>query len=112
LNGYPEKTCTIDRLVTHARLVQKALGGEKTQQRRNGVYAYPGETFELEGVAFEVTRVEHVPLGAMTEEDARAEGFDGLDAYRDLILRMHAGMAWNPEALVWVHEFKRAEGYR
>jgi len=48
MNDYPEKTCEIDRLVTHPKLVAKALRGEKTQQRRAGVYGYPGETFELE----------------------------------------------------------------
>jgi len=46
----PEKTCSIDRLVTHEKLVAATLDGRKTQQRRNGVYGYPGVCFELEGV--------------------------------------------------------------
>jgi len=25
--------------------------------------------------------------------------------YRDIILKMHAGMTWNEDALVWVHSF-------
>jgi len=52
---YPKKTCSIERLVTHTKLVEAALAGTKTEQRRDGIYAYPGETFELEGVKFTVT---------------------------------------------------------
>ena len=54
MSNYPEKTCSIDRLVRQKMLVESALAGVKTEQRRNGVYAYPGETFELEGRTFEV----------------------------------------------------------
>jgi hypothetical protein len=42
----------------------------------------------------------------MTTEDAQAEGYLNLSMYRDLILKMHQGMAWNEDALVWVHCFK------
>jgi hypothetical protein len=28
--------------------------------------------------------------------------------YKDLILRMHAGMTWNEEDLVWVHTLSKA----
>ncbi|MDP3904067.1 MAG: ASCH domain-containing protein, partial [Methylococcaceae bacterium] len=41
----PPKTCSVDRLVTHPKLVAAALAGSKTQQRRDGVYGYPGEEF-------------------------------------------------------------------
>ncbi|MDD5580028.1 MAG: ASCH domain-containing protein [Methylobacter sp.] len=106
MEAYPEKTCSIERLVTHAKLVVAAKAGIKTQQRRNGVYAWPGETFELEGMIFIVTRLEHQRLGDLTDEHAKAEGYPNLESYRDLILRMHPGMAWNPESLVWVHTFE------
>ncbi|OUR74250.1 hypothetical protein A9Q78_01210 [Methylophaga sp. 41_12_T18] len=105
--NYPEKTCEIDRLVTHPKLVESALAGTKTQQRRDGVYAYPGETFELEGVKFIVTSLEHKTLGDMTDADAQAEGYPSMEAYKALILRMHAGMQWDESHLVWVHEFKK-----
>jgi len=49
MSEFPEKTCDITRLVTHPKLVEAVLAGRKTQQRRDGVYAYPNETFELEG---------------------------------------------------------------
>lgn len=107
MTEYPEKTCTIDALVTHAKLVAAAVAGRKTQQRRNGVYAYPGETFELEGTRFVVKDLRRETLGDMTDESARAEGYPSLEMYRDLILRMHQGMEWNASSKVWVHEFER-----
>lgn len=106
---YPPKTCDIDRLVTHQRLVDAALAGRKTQQRRNGVYGYPGETFMLGSADFVITGLERQPLGEMTETDARAEGFPDLGTYKQLIISMHAGMDWNDEHEVWVHTFEKHE---
>jgi len=108
--AYPEKTCGIDRLVRHPKLVQAVLAGRKTQQRRDGVYAYPGETFELEGVSFVVTDLRRERLGDMNDADAKAEGYPSLDMYKQLILSMHKGMNWEDDAPVWVHCFKRMDG--
>ncbi|MDD2759662.1 MAG: ASCH domain-containing protein [Methylomonas sp.] len=107
MNVYPEKTCEIDRLIRHPKLVEAALSGRKTQQRRDGLYAYPGETFELEGVEFVVTSVERQRIGDMSDLDAQAEGYPSLAIYKDLILKMHATMEWNDDGLVWVHSFSR-----
>ncbi len=104
---FPEKTCDISRLVTHEKLVEAVLAGRKTQQRRDGIYAYPGEIFKLNGVEFIVTELKQQTLGDMTDTDARAEGFPDLNAYKALILRMHAGMKWNENHKVWIHTFKR-----
>ena len=106
---YPEKTCSVDRLVTQARMVESVVEGQKVQQRRNGVYAYPGETFDLEGVKFEVIRIEHQRLGDMTEDEAIKEGFPDLETYRSIILRMHKGMGWDIDHRVWMHEFQKVE---
>ena len=108
MTDFPEKSCDIERLVTHPKLVESALAGNKTQQRRDGVYAYPNETFELEGVQFTVTSLERQSLGDMTDADAQAEGYSNMDMYKDLILRMHAGMKWNEQHPVWVHTFKKS----
>lgn len=109
MNHYPEKNCIIDRLLTHPKLVAAALAGQKTQQRRDGLYAYPGEIFMLEQVEFEVTDVERQRLGDISDADARAEGYPSLAMYKDLILKMHSGMEWNEDGLVWVHSFKRRQ---
>ncbi|MBW2493859.1 MAG: ASCH domain-containing protein [Deltaproteobacteria bacterium] len=106
-DDYPEKTCSIDRLIRHEKLVEAAIEGRKTEQRRDGIYGYPGEIFELEGIAFEIIGLTHDRLGDMTEASAQAEGYANLDDYRDLILRMHRGMEWDLEHRVWVHRFRR-----
>lgn len=105
--NYPPKTCEIDRLVTHQKLVEAALSGRKTQQRRNGVYGYPGESFDLDAHTFVITALERQALGEMTEADARAEGFPDLQTYKQLIISMHAGMDWNESHQVWVHKFRK-----
>lgn len=101
----PEKTCSIERLVTQPRLVEAVKAGKKTQQRRDGVYGWPGETFDLGGMVFVITGLQRQRLGDMTEDDAKAEGYPSLESYKEIILKMHAGMSWNIESLVWVHSF-------
>jgi len=108
MENYPSKTCSIDRLVTHAKLVEAALAGTKTQQRRDGVYGWPDETFMLEDTTFVITDLTRQRLGDMTDEHAQNEGYPNLAMYKDIILKMHAGMTWNDDALVWVHTFQKA----
>ena len=108
MSNYPERTCEIDRLVTHPKLVEATLAGNKTQQRRDGVYAFPNEIFELEGISFTVTSLEQKTLGDMTDADAMAEGYPNMEMYKALILRMHEGMKWNENHKVWVHTFQRS----
>jgi hypothetical protein len=105
MDTYPQKTCSIERLITHPKLVAAAKEGLKTQQRRDGVYGWPGEEFTLDGMEFVMTELTRQCLGDMTDEHARAEGYPNLDLYKDIILKMHAGMTWNTEHLVWVHTF-------
>ncbi|MEY3288488.1 MAG: hypothetical protein RLZZ419_730 [Pseudomonadota bacterium] len=105
MEAYPERTCSIDRLVTHPKLVAATKAGIKTQQRRDGIYGLPGETFALEDMTFVITDLTRQRLGDMTDADAHAEGYPGLEMYKDIILRMHAGMTWEADSLVWVHSF-------
>lgn len=107
MNNFPEKTCDISRLVRHPKLVAAALEGSKTEQRRDGVYAYPGETFILDGTAFIVTALKRQRVGEMSDADAQAEGYPSLEMYKSLILSMHKGMVWNSDDQVWVHCFER-----
>lgn len=109
MKQYPDKTCDIENLVRHPKLVAAAIAGNKTQQRRDGVYAYPGETFELDGIAFELTTLTRSTLGEMSDADAQAEGYPNLAMYKSLILSMHKGMDWNLNAKVWVHSFRRVD---
>lgn len=105
----PEKTCSIDRLVTSPKLVAAALSGAKTEQRRAGVYGYPQETFELEGVKFVINGLRAAKLGDMTEASAQSEGYADMEEYRESILGIHPGMSWDDDYAVWVHEFSKLE---
>ena len=109
MSKYPEKSCEIDRLVTHEKLVAAALAGRKCQQRRAGVYGYPGEQFVLEGTAFVITDLRLEILSNMTEADAKAEGYPTLEFYKNLIIKMHPGMEWDENQEVWVHEFEKVK---
>lgn len=101
----PEKSCSIERLVTIEADVQKVLEGKKKATRRNGVYAYPGEIMELDGQKVKIEALYQQTLGEMTDEDAIAEGYESMAAYKDAILSIHPNMPWVPKMNVWVHEY-------
>lgn len=106
----PPKTCSIERLVTLEEDVKKVLAGEKTATRRNGRYADPGEIMTLDGRGFVVEKVYSQSLGELTDNDARREGFQSVEEYKQSILSIHPGMPWLPQMRVWVHEFRPLQG--
>lgn len=103
----PAKTCTIDRLVTLKEDVEKVIKGKKIATRRNGVYAHPGEIMTLEGHRFKIDRIYRQTLGELTDEDAKQEGYENVEGYKQAILSLHPNMPWLSEMKVWVHEFSR-----
>lgn len=105
----PEKSCTIEQLVTIPKDIKKVIAGEKQATRRNGRYADVGEVMYLEGQAFIVTDVYAAQLKDMTDQDAIMEGYEDLAAYQSFILSLHPGMRWVPEMKVWVHEYEKKE---
>ncbi|QUW22827.1 ASCH domain-containing protein [Sporosarcina sp. Marseille-Q4063] len=104
-DNLPEKSCSIERLVTIEADVEKVLNGEKTATRRNGVYAHPGEIMVLKYKEFKVDAVYAQTLGEMTDEDAKTEGYTSMEDYKESILALHPKMPWIPKMSVWVHEF-------
>ena len=106
---FPEKTCSIERLVTIKEDVAKVLKSEKTSTRRNGVYAYPGEVVVIEGQEVRVDALYKQTLGEMTDEHAKQEGYATMEEYKQSILAIHPNMPWLPKMSVWVHEFSLAQ---
>ncbi|MEK3933770.1 ASCH domain-containing protein [Sporosarcina sp. FSL W7-1349] len=104
-NNYPEKTCSIERLVTIPEDVEKVINGEKTATRRNGVYAYPGEIMVLNGNEFKIDKLYSQTLGELTDEDAKTEGYSTVEEYKQAMLAIHEKMPWFPTMSVWVHEY-------
>lgn len=105
----PKKTCSIERLVTIPKDVQKVINGEKTATRRNGVYADFGEIMVLEGKEFKVDTIYSQTLGEMTDAHAQQEGYATMEEYKQSILAMHDKMPWLPTMSVWVHEYSPVE---
>lgn len=105
-NALPPKTCSVDRLVTMPEDVEKVLAGTKTATRRNGRYADVGEIMTLQGKNFVVEKVYSQSLGELTDADAKQEGFETVEEYKQSILAYHPGMPWLPQMRVWVHEFR------
>jgi hypothetical protein len=103
----PEKTCSVERMITNKQDVEKVLNGEKTVTRRNGRYADIGECIELEGRTFQVTDVYKQTLVNMTDEDAQTEGYENLKEYKEHLNKVHPFPGELPLSLeVWVHEFQ------
>lgn len=101
----PPKTCSIEKLVTIPQHVEKVIKGQKTATRRNGRYADIGETMKLNDHQFVVENVYSQTLGELTDADAKREGYENLESYKQFILSSHHGMSWMPDMKVWVHEF-------
>jgi len=98
-----------ETLLPSERMRQGALDGDVTQIHRGHRYADEGDTFEIDGERFEVVEVTERKLGDLTDEDARAEGSEDLDAYRERLDRAHDDFEWDDDATVYRHRFERAE---
>ncbi|WP_436903505.1 ASCH domain-containing protein [Halovenus halobia] len=97
---------TIDphSLFPNDRTVEAVAAGKMTQIHRGQQYAEEGDTFELDGETFEVVDVTERTLGDMTDEDARREGSEDLDSYKERMVRAHGGnFEWNDDAEVIRH---------
>ncbi len=113
MKEFPEKTCSIERLVTIPEDVEKVLNGQKTATRRNGVYAYPGEIMLLDGKEFVIDALYRQTLGELTDEHAQQEGYANVEAYKEAMMSLqahaNAKMPWLPTMKVWVHEYSPVE---
>jgi hypothetical protein len=87
---------------------QMAAEGRITQMHRGHEYAEEGDTFDVDGETFEVTDVTHRTLGDLTDEDARREGSEDLDAYRERLNRVHDHFEWDDDSEVVRHRFEPA----
>lgn len=97
-----------DTLLPNARAKEMVLAGEMSQIHRGNPYADVGDTFAIDGISYRVTTVEQRTLGDLTDADARAEGSDDLDAYRERLVHAHGGnFEWNDDAEVHRHAFER-----
>ena len=80
-------------LLPNDRVKQAAVDGDVTQLHRGNQYGEAGDTFEVDGVTFELTDVTERTLGDMTDEDAKREGSPSLDAYKERMVSVLAQRA-------------------
>lgn len=102
---WPEKY-DINKLVSIQEDIDKIIKGEKTSVRRNDRYADAGDELELDGHTFVIKNVYPQKLKDVTEVNAKQEGYQNLDAYKKALTSIHDSVVWEPELVVWVHEFK------
>jgi hypothetical protein len=96
-----------ETLLPSPRMKEQALDGEVTQIHRGQAYAEEGDSFEIDGEAFEVVAVSERTLGDMTDEDARAEGARDLEHYREILDRAHDNFEWDDESDIVLHRFEK-----
>ncbi|MFC6753258.1 ASCH domain-containing protein [Halorubrum tibetense] len=97
-------------LLPNDRVKQAAIDGDVTQLHRGNRYGDPGDTFEVDGVTFELTEVTERTLGDMTDADAKREGSPSLEAYKKRMVRAHGGQFdWDDDADVVRHRFARVD---
>ncbi|RLM88586.1 ASCH domain-containing protein [Halobellus sp. Atlit-38R] len=99
-------------LLPNDRVQQSVLNGDVTQLTRGASnrYANEGDTFEIEGEAFEVTSVERRTLGDFTDADAQREGSESLEAYKRRMQHVHPGdFEWDDSDEVLTYQFERRE---
>ena len=103
---WPEKM-KIEKLVSRQNDIDKILSGKKTSERRNDRYADDGDEIVLDGQTFIIDNVYPQKLKTLTDDQAKQEGYQDLEAYKDTITSIHHGAVWDPESVVWTHELKR-----
>jgi hypothetical protein len=96
-----------ETLLPSQRMKTQALEGEVTQIHRGQQYVDEGDTFSIDGTVFEVVDVAETTLGALTDDDARAEGARDLDHYKEILERAHDDFEWDDDSEIVRHRFER-----
>ena len=97
----------VDTLLPNGHVKELVAEGEMTQLTRGQAYADEGDTFEIDDETYQVTSVEEMTLGEMTDADAQREGSADLDAYKKRLVRAHGGdFEWDDDADVVRHRFE------
>ena len=96
-------------------LIDLVVSGRKTQTRRlhknplkeKQKYVIKRNWYNNTEHYIQIKKVYPQKLGDVSEEEARKEGFSGLDEFRDAWIRING--SWDPDMVVTVYEFELAE---
>jgi hypothetical protein len=92
--------------------VEPILRGQKTQTRRTGHKRWKVRSVHQAKTNYKdapfadllITRVRSEQLGAISENDARKEGYPSVEAYQEAFGRIYGW--WKPKTEVWVLDFE------
>ncbi len=93
--------------------VPMILSGRKTQTRRMGKKRWNVGAIHQVKTGFKkddqfgsvrILNVREEQLKHITEESARAEGYDSVSDYMDIFMKIYG--SWTPDQWVWVVDFK------
>lgn len=84
------------------------MSGAKTTTVRTKRFGAPGDTFEVEGTAFRLTRVEAMPLAKARDLVWREEGMSSPEEFARVWAENHPTRGFREADTVWLHWFERA----
>lgn len=86
---------------------QASLEGKKECTSRNHKYGEVGDTFDINGVRFEITKVIRPSLEYVKKNLCTQEGFDTPEDFEKKWVQLHPRKGWNGAQLVWCHFYKK-----
>jgi hypothetical protein len=87
------------------RFEQPILDGKKVVTRRYRKYGNVDDWFVIKGRKFILTKIYREPLCFVTEEEARKEGCNDLEEFKNIWKKIHPRREWNPSDVPWVHRW-------
>lgn len=95
------------RLPFQERWRPHVASGAKTTTVRTRRYGAEGDTFDLEGARFFLTRVEQMPLSRARDLVWREEGMASPEEFEAVWRENHPSRGFQASDAVWVHWFRR-----
>ena len=89
------------------RFREPMLSGKKTWTSRTRKYGEKGDTFTVFDATFEVVNVSQMRLDVVAYLHSKEEGLNSPEDFMATWKMIHPRTGYDPEQVVWVHEFKR-----
>jgi len=95
------------RLPFKADFKDSMLSEEKTFTSRTKRYGEIGNTFKAFGATFTIIQQFQRKLQDVADNYHKQEGFESPEEFQKVWIELHPRKGWDPEQIVWVHEFKK-----
>jgi uncharacterized protein YqfB (UPF0267 family) len=91
------------------RFRESMLNSIKTLTSRTKRMGKEGDTFEAFGATFQLTDVRRITLFYVANHAYRQEGMQSKEEFIEVWKQIHPRKGYDPNQLVWVHQFKKIE---